>query len=156
MKRCEYQLIQWSVLILPCNQQLYLFCVKNRKNRLACRWRNTVIFKDECKKPDRVINKHIWLFISYILAKKMFNHHIKIPSNSIIFSLASLGWFSNRRNVSWWRRAQIKQLTWPIAEQQIGQQKLSLVFSTHFPVVKWCSQSVAESAYYKNCTYMHN
>ena len=103
MKRCKYQLIRWSVLILPCNQQLYLFCVKNRKNRLACRWRNTVILKDECKKPDRVINKHIWLFISYILAKKMFNHHIKIPSNSIIFSLASLGWFSNRRNVSNWQ-----------------------------------------------------
>ena len=64
------KLVQWSVLILPCNQQLYLFCVKNRKNRLAYRWRNTVIFKDERKKPDRVINKHIWLFISYILAKK--------------------------------------------------------------------------------------
>ena len=51
---------------------------------------------------------------------------------------------------------QIQQLAWPIEEQQIGQQKLSLVFSMHFPIVKWGSQSVAESAYYKNCTYMHN
>ena len=73
---------------------------------------------------------------------------MKIPSNSIIFSLASLDWFSNRRNVSWWRQAQIKQLAWPIAEQQIGQQKLSLVFSTRFPVVKWRSQWVAKTAYY--------
>ena len=34
-----------------------------------------------------------------------------------------------------------------MAEQQIGQQKLSLVFSTRFPVVKLRSQSVAKSAY---------
>ena len=38
-------------------------------------------------------------------------------------------------------------------KQQIGQQKF---FSTRFPVVKWRSQSVAKSPYYKNCTYMHN
>ena len=39
-------------------------------------------------------------------------------------------------NVSWRRRAQIKQLAWPMAERQIGQRKSSLVVFTRFPVVK--------------------
>ena len=62
-----------------------------------------------------------------------------------------LGWFSNRMqngNVSWRRRAQIKQLAWPMVERQIGDRKSSLVLSARFPVAKWRSRSVAKSAYY--------
>ena len=50
-------------------------------------------------------------------------------------------------NVSWRRRAQIKQLAWPMAEWQIGHRKSSLVLSARFPVVKWRSRSVATSTY---------
>ena len=49
-------------------------------------------------------------------------------------------------NVSWWRRAQIKQLAWPMAQRQIGHRKSSLVLTARFPVVKWRSRSVAKSA----------
>ena len=52
-------------------------------------------------------------------------------------------------NVSWRRRAQIKQLAWPMAEWQIGHRKSSLVLSARFPVVKWRSRSVAKSTYFK-------
>ena len=50
-------------------------------------------------------------------------------------------------NVSWQRRAQIKQLARPIAERQIEHRKSCLVFSTRFPVVNWRSRPVAKSAY---------
>ena len=50
-------------------------------------------------------------------------------------------------NVIWRRRAQIKQLAWPIAERQIGHRKSRLVLSARFPVVNWRSRSVAKSAY---------
>ena len=33
-----------------------------------------------------------------------------------------------------------------MAERQIGHRKSSLVISTRFPIVKWCSRSVAKSA----------
>ena len=60
-----------------------------------------------------------------------------------------LGWFSNRnRNVSWRRRAQIKQLAWPMAERQIGHRKSCLFLSTHFPVINWHFCLVAKSAYW--------
>ena len=51
-------------------------------------------------------------------------------------------------NVSWRRRGQIKQLAngWLMAERQIGHRKLSLALSAGFPVIKWCSRSVAKSA----------
>ena len=72
---------------------------------------------------------------------------------------ATLGWFSTsygyfhyvkqqNRNVSWRRRAQIKQLAWPMAERQIGQRKSRLVLSARFPVVNWRSRPVAKSAYW--------
>ena len=44
------------------------------------------------------------------------------------------------------RRAQIKQLEWPIAERQIEHRKSRLVLSARFPVVDWRSRSVAKSA----------
>ena len=44
---------------------------------------------------------------------------------------------------------QIRQLAWTKAEWQIGHRKSSLVLSTRFPVVKWCSRSVAKSAYWE-------
>jgi len=47
-------------------------------------------------------------------------------------------------NVSWRRRAQIKQLAWLMAERQIGHRKLAL--SAGFPVIKWRSSSFAKSA----------
>ena len=46
-------------------------------------------------------------------------------------------------NVSWRRRAQIKQLAWQVAERQIGHRRSSLVLCAGFPVVKWRSRSVA-------------
>ena len=49
-------------------------------------------------------------------------------------------------NVSWRRRAQIKQLAWPIAERQIGHQKSCSVLFARFPVVNWRSCPVAKSA----------
>ena len=52
-------------------------------------------------------------------------------------------------NVIWRRRAQIKQLAWPMAEREIGNQKSSLVLFVRFPVVKWRSRSVAKSKYSK-------
>ena len=51
-------------------------------------------------------------------------------------------------NVSWRRRAQIKQLEWTIAERQIEHRKSRSVLSARFPVVEWRSGSVAKSAYY--------
>ena len=54
---------------------------------------------------------------------------------------------ATERNVSWRRRAQIKQLGWPMTVRQIGHRKSSLVLSARFPVVKWRSRSVAKSAY---------
>ena len=48
-------------------------------------------------------------------------------------------------NVSWRRRAQIRQLAWPIAEQQVGQWKSRSVLSARFPVVIWRSRCVAKS-----------
>ena len=42
------------------------------------------------------------------------------------------------------RRAQIKQLAWPMAGREIGNRKSSLVFFARFPVVKWRSPSVAK------------
>ena len=54
---------------------------------------------------------------------------------------------ATERNVSWRRRAQIKQLGWPMPVRQIGHRKSSLVLSARFPVVKWRSRSVAKSAY---------
>ena len=53
-------------------------------------------------------------------------------------------------NVSWRRRAQIKQLAWPMAERQIGHRKSCLVLSARFPVVNWRSRPVAKSAYLIN------
>ena len=50
-------------------------------------------------------------------------------------------------NVSWRRRAQSKQLAWPIAERQIDYRKSRLVLSACFPVVNWRSHSVAKSAF---------
>ena len=47
------------------------------------------------------------------------------------------------------RRAQIKQLAWPMAEREIGNRKSSLVLFVRFPVVKWRSRSVAKSKYSK-------
>ena len=41
---------------------------------------------------------------------------------------------------------QIKQLALPMAVRKIGQGKLSLVVSEHFPVIKLHSRSVAKSA----------
>ena len=54
---------------------------------------------------------------------------------------------TEREHVSWRRRAQSKQLAWPMAERQIGYRKSSLVLSARFPVVKWRSRSVAKSPY---------
>ena len=45
------------------------------------------------------------------------------------------------------RRAQIKQLAWPMAERQIGHRKSCLVLSVLFSVVNWRSRPVAKSAY---------
>ena len=61
--------------------------------------------------------------------------------------LIRLIWQQNG-NVSGRRRAQIKQLAWPMAERQIGDRNSSLVVSARFPVVKWRSPSVDKSAYY--------
>ena len=47
-------------------------------------------------------------------------------------------------NVSWRRRAQIKQLAW--AERQIWNRKSCLALSARFPVVNWRSRPVAKSA----------
>ena len=44
----------------------------------------------------------------------------------------AIGWFR-----FWRRRAQIKQLEWPIEERQIDHRKSRLVLSTRFPVVDW-------------------
>ena len=52
-------------------------------------------------------------------------------------------------NVTWRRRAQIKQMAWPIAERQIGLRKSCVVLSARFPVVNWRSRSVAKSALYR-------
>ena len=46
-------------------------------------------------------------------------------------------------NVSWRRRAQFKQLAWPMAERQIEHRKSCLVLSARFPVVNWPSRPVA-------------
>ena len=55
-----------------------------------------------------------------------------------------LGWFSSRTgNVSWRRRAKIKQLAWPMAERQIEHRKSCLVLSARFPAVNWRSRPVA-------------
>ena len=45
-----------------------------------------------------------------------------------------------------------------MAEWQIGHQKSSVVLSTRFPVVKWCSHSVAKSAYWwgRDDRWCHN
>ena len=61
-------------------------------------------------------------------------------------------WSNNYGNVSWRRRAQIKQLAWPMAELQIGHRKSCLVFSVCFPVVNWRSRTDAKWAYY----FFHN
>ena len=60
---------------------------------------------------------------------------------------AILGWFSNRKGVSWRRFVQIKQLAWPMAELQIEHWKSCLVLSARFPVINWRSRPVAQSAY---------
>ena len=56
--------------------------------------------------------------------------------------------YSSDENVSWRRRAQIKQLAWPLAwpmaERQTGFRKSRLVLSARFPVIKWRSCSVAK------------
>ena len=57
-----------------------------------------------------------------------------------------IAWFSNRAGTSVDDGAQIKQLAWPMAERQKGHRKSSLVLSARFPVVKWRSRSVAQSA----------
>ena len=49
-------------------------------------------------------------------------------------------------NVSWRRRAQMKQLAGPMAERQVGLRKSCLVLSVRFPVVNWRSRPVAKSA----------
>ena len=49
-------------------------------------------------------------------------------------------------NVSWQRRAQIKQLA---AERQIKHRKSCLVLSARFPVANWRSRPFARSAYYQ-------
>ena len=49
-------------------------------------------------------------------------------------------------NVSWQRRAQIKQLAWPMADREIGRRKSCLVLSARFPVANWPSRPVAKSA----------
>ena len=49
-------------------------------------------------------------------------------------------------NVSWQRRAQIKQLAWPMAEGQIEHRKSCLDLSVRFPFVNWHSRPVAKSA----------
>ena len=54
--------------------------------------------------------------------------------------------YQQNGNVSWRRRAQIKQLAWPMAERQIGHRKSSLVIFARFSVVKRRSRSVAKSA----------
>ena len=64
------------------------------------------------------------------------------------FSRSTLIWQQNG-NVSWWRRAQIEQLAWPMAERQIVHQKSSLVFSARafpssvtFPSAYWIKHTV--------------
>ena len=44
------------------------------------------------------------------------------------------------------RRAQIKQLAWPMAERQIEHRKSRYVLYARFPVVNWRSRPVAKSA----------
>ena len=53
--------------------------------------------------------------------------------------------YQQNGNVSWRGRAQIKQLTWAMAELQIGHRKSRLDFSARFPVVNWRSRSDAKS-----------
>ena len=55
-------------------------------------------------------------------------------------------WTEQNGNTIWRRRAQIKQLAWPMAERQIGHRKSSLVLSARFPVVNWRFRPVAKSA----------
>ena len=45
------------------------------------------------------------------------------------------------RDVSWLRRAQIKELAWPMEERQIGHRKSRFVFFARFTVVNRLSQS---------------
>ena len=52
------------------------------------------------------------------------------------------------RKYYWRRRAQIKQLAWPMAERQIGHRKSSSVISALIPAVNWRFRSFAKSAYY--------
>ena len=51
---------------------------------------------------------------------------------------------------------QIKQLALTMAEWQIGHQKSSLVLSTHFPVVKWCSHSAYWELLGRDDRWFHN
>ena len=52
-------------------------------------------------------------------------------------------------NVSWQRRAQIKQKVWPMEKRQIGHRKSCLVLSTRFPVANLRFRPVAKSSYYR-------
>ena len=62
------------------------------------------------------------------------------PTEEVIVQKIGWIWLQNG-SVSWRRRAQVKQLAWPMAEWQIEHRKSSLVLSTRFPVVKWGSRS---------------
>ena len=87
----------------------------------------------------------VLLLLSHIYVLELGKARIFLE-NTLCADFRKIGWFSNRTfNVSWQRCAQTKQLTWPIAERQIGHQKSSFLLSACFP------HSVAKSAkYWKN------
>ena len=68
-----------------------------------------------------------------------------VSSPSFVWGVSSLHLLDGN-TVSWRRRAQIKQLVWPMEEQQIEHRKSRLVLSARFPALNWRFRSVAKSA----------
>ena len=80
------------------------------------------------------------------LLKQAFCTYITLCTNALCPRYRLI--YQQNGNVSWRRRAQIKQLAWPIAERQIWHRKSCIVFSARFPVVNWRSCPVAKLAYF--------
>ena len=68
---------------------------------------------------------------------------------SILLLTTEHSWKKRNGNVSWQRRAQIKQKVWPMEKRQIGHWKSCLVLSTRFPVANLRFRPVDKSSYYR-------
>ena len=118
--------------------------------------------KRGCKYRDRggrnpPLSLLLFLHFSLLFSSALFtSHHSPLTEilgkASPVSNAAIHKWFNGliqqqNGNVSWRRRAQIKQLAWPMVEQQIEHRKSCLVLSAPFPVVNWRSRPVDKPAY---------